>query len=155
MNGRTVRRMVASLSLLLVASWAAGGGGRCGAAESGERMLCHDVYFTLKEKTPQARQKLITACQKYLSGHPGTVWFAAGPLAGEFQREVNDRDFDVALHLVFQNKAAHDRYQTDPKHLKFIEENQGTWSKVRVFDSYVAASSHGDIAVPETRSGRK
>ena len=105
-------------------------------------------YFTLKDKTPQAKQQLIAACKKHLSGHPGTVWFAVGSLAEELQREVNDRDFDVALHLVFKNKAAQDRYQTAEGHLKFIEENQKVWSKVRVFDSYVDASSHGAVGEP-------
>ncbi len=32
--------------------------------------------------------------------------------------------FDVALHLVFANKQAHDTYHTHPRHLKFIKENK-------------------------------
>jgi hypothetical protein len=110
-----------------------------------DQMLAHDVYFSLKDSSPQAKEKLTAACKKYLSGHPGTVWFAAGPLAGELKREVNDLDFDVALHVVFKNKAAHDTYQTAERHLKFIEENKSTWKKVRVFDSFVTASSYGAI----------
>ena len=39
--------------------------------------------------------------------------------------------------LVFKDKAAHDEYQKAARHLKFIEENQSTWKKVRVFDSSV------------------
>ncbi|GIW96269.1 MAG: hypothetical protein KatS3mg110_4310 [Pirellulaceae bacterium] len=99
--------------------------------------LAHMVFFKLKESTPEARQKLVAACQKYLSGHEGTVYFSVGVLAEDLNRDVNDRDFDVALHLVFANKAAHDKYQGHPRHLKFIEENRDSWSKVRVFDSYV------------------
>jgi len=107
-------------------------------------MLAHDVFFSLKDSSPQAREKLVAACKKYLSDHPGTVWFSAGVLGEEFQRDVNDRDFDVALRLVFVNKAAHDKYATAEKHLKFIEENKESWKKVRVFDSYVAVSSHAE-----------
>jgi hypothetical protein len=107
-------------------------------------MLAHDVFFSLKDKSPQAREKLVAACKKYLSDHPGTVWFSAGVLGEEFQRDVNDRDFDVALRLVFVNKAAHDKYATAEKHLKFVEENKESWSKVRVFDSYVVVSSHAE-----------
>ena len=44
---------------------------------------------------------------------------------------MNDRDWDVALHLVFADKAAHDKYQDHPEHLKFIEENKANWEKVR------------------------
>jgi hypothetical protein len=60
-------------------------------------------------------------------------------LAKELDREVNDQDFDVSLNLVFRNKAAHDTYQTHPRHLKFIEQNKESWAGVRVFDSYLAA----------------
>jgi hypothetical protein len=102
-------------------------------------MLSHDVYFSLKDNSPQAKSHLVTACEKYLTGHSGTVWFAVGPLAEEMQREVNDRDFDVALHLVFEDKAAHDQYAVAERHRKFIEEMRGNWSRVRVFDSYVEA----------------
>jgi hypothetical protein len=116
----------------------------CSAADA-ERMLAHDVYFSLTDNSPAAKAKLTAACQKYLSGHPGTIWFAAGPLAAEFQRDVNDRDFDVALHLVFKNKAAHDQYATAERHLRFIEENKANWKKVRVFDSYLEASSHEGV----------
>ena len=102
-----------------------------------ERLLAHNVYFALKDNSPDAVQKMLDACRKYLSGHPGTVLFAVGTLAAELNRPVNDRDFDVALHLVFQDQAAHDQYQDAPRHEQFIEENQANWRKVRVFDSVV------------------
>ncbi len=124
------------------------------AAEA-ERMLAHDVYFSLTDNSPQAKEKLVAACKKYLSGHPGTIWFAVGPLGKEFQREVNDRDFDVALHLVFKNKAAHDQYAKAERHMKFIEEMEPNWKKVRVFDSYVAASSHEGVAMKGDRPAEK
>ena len=107
------------------------------ASKKAQPMLSHDVYFSLKDNSPQAKQKLIAACKKYLTDHPGTVWFAVGPLAEEMKRDVNDRDFDVALHLVFKNKAAHDQYAKAERHLKFIEERKDNWKNVRVFDSYV------------------
>ena len=100
-------------------------------------MLSHDVYFSLKDNSPEAKQKLIAACKKYLTDHPGTIRFAVGPLAEEMKRDVNDRDFDVALHVLFKNKAAHDQYAKAERHLKFIEENKDNWKRVRVFDSYV------------------
>jgi hypothetical protein len=100
-------------------------------------MLSHDVYFSLKDNSPQGKQTLIAACKKYLTNHPGTVRFAVGPIAEEMKRDVNDRDFDVALHVLFKNKAAHDQYAKAERHLKFIEETRETWKKVRVFDSYV------------------
>lgn len=111
------------------------------AAEgSPEMMLAHNVFFSLKDSNEQNRQKLVDSCHKYLSSHEGTVFYAAGLVASDLDRPVNDRDWDVGLHVIFKTKADHDRYQTHPEHLKFIEENKETWAKVRVFDSYVQGS---------------
>ena len=43
----------------------------------------------------------------------------------------------MGLHLVFADKAAHDAYQDDPTHNRFIDEIKANWAKVRVFDSFV------------------
>jgi hypothetical protein len=102
-------------------------------------MLAHNVYFTLKDNSDTAKKKLVEACKKYLTPHSGIVFFACGTLATALQRPVNDRDFDVALHIVFTNQEEHDKYQEAALHLKFIEENRDNWRKVRVFDSVVEA----------------
>ena len=99
--------------------------------------LAHIVYFTLKERTPANTQALVNACKKYLSDHPGTVYFGVGTLVPDLDRPVNVRDFDVALHVVFDSRAAHDAYQQAPRHLQFIEENKPTWAQVRVYDADV------------------
>ena len=107
------------------------------AATAVESQLGHDVYFSLKDNSAEAKHKMVAACKKYLSKHPGEVFFAAGTRAEDLNRSVNDRDFDVALHIVFRNKLAHDQYQDAPRHKEFISENQDNWKKVRVFDSVV------------------
>ena len=144
------------MGLGLVVGWIGSQGiGICPAGEgestskSPSGYLVHDVYFTLKDKSPEAKAAFVQACQKYLSGHKGTVWFAAGVRGQEFQRPVNDQEFDVALQLIFKDKAAHDAYQEDPRHEKFIEENNDKWTKVRVYDWYLQASDHGTIPMPE------
>jgi heme-degrading monooxygenase HmoA len=100
-------------------------------------MLAHNVYFTLKDNSIAAKEKLIAACKKYLSQHPGTLFFAAGVRAEELEREVNDRDFDVGLHIIFESQEAHDQYQVSALHKQFVAENKENWKKVRVFDSVV------------------
>ncbi|HJZ59610.1 MAG TPA: Dabb family protein [Gemmataceae bacterium] len=112
-------------------------------------VIGHMVYFKLKDASPAARQKLVEACKKYLSDHDGVVFFSAGVIADDFKREVNDREWDVALHLVFENKAAHDKYQEHPDHLKFIEENKDNWAKVRVFDSELTDYKAGKKKEPK------
>lgn len=106
-------------------------------AADGSRVLAHDVYFTLVDKSPAAVQELVDACRKHLSGHEGTVFFATGTRATELAREVNDTAYDVSLHVYFRDRAAHDAYQDHPRHLQFIAENKANWAKVRVFDSWV------------------
>jgi hypothetical protein len=100
-------------------------------------MLAHNVFFTLKEDTPQHREALIAACRAYLTGHPGEVFFAAGSLAEDLTREVNVRDFQVALHIVFAEKKFQDEYQVAPRHKEFVEKFQALWQQVRVYDTYV------------------
>ncbi len=100
-------------------------------------MLAHNVYFALVDNSPEAVERLEGACKKYLSDHPGVVFFAAGRLNPDLEREVNARDFDVALHVVFDGRESHDAYQEAPGHLQFIEEQKDNWKNVRVFDSDV------------------
>ena len=52
-------------------------------------MLGHMVYFTLKDNSPAAVEKMVAACRKYLTGHPGTMFFAAGTLVPDLTRPVN------------------------------------------------------------------
>ena len=104
-----------------------------------EPMIGHMVYFQLTDNSPAKVEELVAACDKYLSKHPGEVFYAAGPRAKEFSREVNDQDWDVALHIVFKSKADHYRYQDAERHQRFIAENRANWKKVRVFDSALAA----------------
>jgi hypothetical protein len=99
-------------------------------------MLAHVVFFTLADRSAAAAARLVAACHEHLTGHPGTVSFFAGTRA-DYDREVNDRDFDVALVIVFESHAAHDAYQTAARHRTFIAENATGWARVRVFDADV------------------
>ena len=110
---------------------------RAEAADPTEARVVHNVYFSLKDNSADAKKRLVAACKKYLAKHPGTEYFSAGTLCEDLNRPVNDRDFDVALHLVFKNREAHDKYQDAPLHQQFIDENKDNWKKVRVFDSVV------------------
>jgi hypothetical protein len=100
--------------------------------------LAHIVFFSLKESTLENRHALIAACDRYLTGHPGVLYFAAGECSS-YDRGVNDRDYDVALMLVFESHAAHDAYQEAPRHRQFVEECKAMWKSVRVFDADVKA----------------
>lgn len=99
--------------------------------------LAHNVFFKLKDPSAANVEALVAACKQYLNVQPGIVFFAAGPICKELDRDVNDQNWDVGLHLVFDSKASHDSYQDDPMHVTFVDAHKPTWAGVRVFDSYV------------------
>jgi Stress responsive A/B Barrel Domain len=98
--------------------------------------LVHNVFFSLKNTSAESKKKFIASCKKHLTKHPGEVTFAVGPLVADLKRPVNDVAFDISLTIVFESRAAHDKYQDAKRHLAFIDENKENWKKVRVFDSY-------------------
>ena len=51
--------------------------------------LMHNVFFALKDKSPEAVKALVDACKKYLTIQPGIVSFAAGGREPGLTREVN------------------------------------------------------------------
>ena len=99
--------------------------------------LAHSVYFTLKENTAEMRDRLLAGCRQYLTDHPGTIHFSAGSQATDYQRPVNDQEFDIALIVVFATQADHDQYQVSDRHQQFLAELSECWSQVRVFDALV------------------
>ena len=100
-------------------------------------MIAHNVFFTLHDRSEAAKAKLIHECRTWLTGHSGLTALATGVMDPSFDRDVNDHDFDVSLTMIFSNRLEHDQYQDAPRHRKFVEANQHTWAKVRVFDSEV------------------
>ena len=100
--------------------------------------LAHHVFFSLYDNSSAKIAELVAACQKYLDNHPGLESFAVGTLNPDLARPVNDRAYEVSLHVVFVDRAAHDAYQVAPRHNQFIEEQKPNWKQVRVFDSDLA-----------------
>ena len=110
--------------------------GRAVAAEP-EKLIAHNVYFSLKDSSAENKKKLVESCKTYLAKLPGIVFFAAGTSSDEFNRPINDKEFDVGLHVVFKDKESYDKYEVSDPHKKFVAENKDNWQKVRVFDSRV------------------
>jgi hypothetical protein len=104
--------------------------------ESGPK-LAHMVFFALRDNSKEAREKLIASCEKYLSGHEGSVYFSVGTRALDVDEPVSVKDFDVALHVVFASKEGKAKYLKSPRHDQFVAENRAFFEKVRVFDSYL------------------
>lgn len=99
-----------------------------------KNIFIHHVYFWLKNSGNMAdRDKLVEGLRK-LSKVATIDQFHIGKPANT-NREVIDSSYAVSWMLVFKNEADQASYQTDPVHLKFIEECSQLWSKVVVYDA--------------------
>ncbi len=108
-------------------------------ADHSDAKLAHMVFFSLKDRSKESRERFIASCEKYLSDHEGAVYFSVGTIAEDpdVQEPVSVKDFDVALHVVFENKAAKAKYLVSVRHKKFVDENRAEFAGVRVFDSFL------------------
>jgi hypothetical protein len=128
---------LARLSLLLAPAVAVlFAGGFAPAAGAAEPHLAHSVFFTLKDRSPESRARFVASCEKYLTGHEGVLSFSVGTIAEDVVEPPSDREFDVALLVVFRDKHANETYQKSPRHQEFVAENKAKFAKVRVFDTY-------------------
>jgi hypothetical protein len=125
-----------------------GAAGIAGAAAAGtalaetpalpDRVFVHHVYFWLKAPgDPQAREELIAGLRK-LAAVRDILWSHIGVPAGS-ERGVVDDSYSVSWLVFLADKAAEDRYQVDPIHLKFVEDCSPLWERVVVYDTEQAA----------------
>lgn len=97
-------------------------------------MFIHHVYFWLKNSgNAEDKGKLIKGLKKLSKVKTIKTCYIGQPAAT--RREVIDSSYDVSWLLFFDNAADQDSYQTDPIHLKFVEECSSLWTKVTVYDS--------------------
>lgn len=104
------------------------------AFEKKEKSFVHHVYFWLKNPESEAdRQKLIEGLKKLAKVKTIQKYHIGLPASTD--RDVIDQTYSVSWLTFFKNKADQDSYQTDPIHLKFVEECSPLWNKVIVYDS--------------------
>jgi hypothetical protein len=83
-------------------------------------MFSHIVIFWTKADVAGAADALLAGAEKYLKPIPGILHFHVGRMVPS-QRPVVDQSYQVALNVVFPDKAAQDAYQVHPLHLEFVE----------------------------------
>ena len=97
-------------------------------------MFIHHVYFWLKNSgNNDDKTRLIEGLKKLSKVKTIKNFYIGQPAAT--RREVIDSSYDVSWLLFFDNAADQDSYQTDPVHLKFVEECSALWTKVTVYDT--------------------
>ena len=101
---------------------------------SDNSIFIHHVYFWLNR--PESREDFdeLVAGLKKLSAVKTIRTFYIGKPANT-NRDVIDRSYSVSWLLLFNNKADQDSYQTDPIHLRFVDECKHLWKKVVVYDT--------------------
>ena len=94
----------------------------------------HHVYFWLNNPGSEHDKKsLIEGLQKLSKVR--TIKSSHIGIPAATRREVIDSSYSVSWLLYFENQADQDNYQTDPVHLKFVDECKHLWKKVIVYDT--------------------
>lgn len=94
----------------------------------------HHVYFWLKNPDSKTDFGQLVAGLHKLSAVKTIKTFNIGKPA-DTSRDVIDSSYSISWLLLFNNKADQDSYQTDPIHLKFVDECKHLWKKVVVYDT--------------------
>lgn len=98
--------------------------------------VAHDIYLSLTDASAEAKAAMIAEARRCLAPHPGIIYFATGTLA-ETKGTFNDRDFDLVIHMVFEDREALATYGRSKLHLEFILKQTGKIKKIRIFDSEI------------------
>src|SRR5688572_21067493 len=99
-----------------------------------KEMFIHHVYFWLKNPgNKDDRARLVEGLKKLSKVSTIRMHHIGQPAATN--RDVIDTTYAISWLVLFDDKAGQDSYQTDPIHLKFVEECSSLWSKVIVYDS--------------------
>jgi hypothetical protein len=97
-------------------------------------MFSHVVIFWTDPANPKAAEELIEGANKYLKPIPGVLHYHVGRMVPS-HRPVVDQSYQVALNLVFADKASQDDYQIHPLHVDFVEKVfKRVCTKVVVYD---------------------
>lgn len=97
-------------------------------------MFSHVVIFWTDPAIPTAAEELIAGAEKYLKPIPGVLHYHVGKMATS-HRPVVDQTYQVALNLVFPDKATQDAYQVHPLHREFADKVfKRVCKKVLVYD---------------------
>jgi antibiotic biosynthesis monooxygenase (ABM) superfamily enzyme len=95
-------------------------------------------FFQLCDTSTELLDRFIVLCEKYLGHHPGQRHFSIGIRALEIHRDVSGTNFEVSVHMIFDNIDAFDTYSASPMHEEFITESAGMSPERIVYDSYLA-----------------
>ncbi len=99
-----------------------------------QNLFVHHVYFWLQNpESTEDSDKLVEGLRS-LAPIQTIASFHIGKPAGT-SRGVIDTSYSLSWLILFNSAEDQEQYQTDPVHLKFVENCKHLWSKVVVYDS--------------------
>jgi hypothetical protein len=98
-------------------------------------MLVHTVFFWLKPDLNEEEKAQFQAGVESLATIESMEQVLIGTPANTTKRPVIDDSYDCALTVILGDIDAHDLYQEDPIHLKFVEECAHLWEKAKIYDA--------------------
>lgn len=98
-------------------------------------MLVHTVYFWLRPDLTAAQIADFRRGVTTLGTIKSVDQFFLGTPAKTEKRPIIDDSYSFGITIICKDIAAHDRYQVDPIHLKFIADCKAYWTKVQIYDA--------------------
>jgi hypothetical protein len=98
-------------------------------------MLIHSVYFWLKPDLTEAQRAEFRRGVESLATIKSVEKVYVGVPAGVPDRPIVDKTFAVGLTVICKDVPAHNSYQVDPIHLKFVETCKNFWVRVQIYDA--------------------
>ena len=103
-------------------------------------MFIHNVYFWLKPGLDDEAVDSFAQGLDTLARDPAAKGGYYGVPAAT-DRGVVENSYTYGLVVLFDNLAAHDRYQEGPVHLEFLAAHSDQWERVVVYDIQTLPSS--------------
>ena len=95
----------------------------------------HTVFFWFKDPGNVSHHKMFEASiLRFMNDSQfASSWHVGTP--APTNRKVVDNSYTYCLAVTFETPELQDKYQSEPAHLKFIDESQHFWDRVLVYDS--------------------
>ena len=98
-------------------------------------MLVHTVLFWLRKDLKDDELTKFRSGLEALKNIDGLEAVYIGSPAATPERPVIVQTYDYCLTTVFKDVEAHNAYQMDPRHIKFIEQCSSYWERVQIYDA--------------------
>ena len=102
------------------------------AKKTKKTMIVHQLYFWLHK--PESDLKDVMEGCRTIGSLASANDYLVGVPAKTPKRDVIEDGYHIALTVYFDSMEAHDLYQEDEDHLKFIADHKHKWAKVQVYD---------------------